>query len=58
MQEPDIKIEKFEGVTKAGNPYTAFKFIAGDYESPAFFPDKIHTDYLLVHFFDTNDYQE
>lgn len=54
----EIKIDKFEGVTKSGNPYTAFKFIAGDYESPAFFPDKIHSDYLLLHFFNGDDYQE
>lgn len=54
----DIKIEKFEGLSKSGKPYVGFKFIAGDYESPAIFPDKIHSDYLLTTYFNNPDYEE
>lgn len=50
-----INIEHISGTSKAGKPYNGFKFIAGDYESPVFFPDKIHTDYLLDHYFNNGD---
>lgn len=48
---PEITIQNISGENKNGKHYEGFKFIAGDYESPMFFPDKIHSDYLLKNFF-------
>lgn len=41
-----ITLEKVSGTSKKGKQYTAYRFKAGLYQSPLFFPDPVNEAYL------------